>query len=100
MLLGRMLKETRQRTPDRTTLRFGTRSWTYAEFDDGTDRLAASLAAAGVRAGERVAFFLANCPELLLGYLVCFKLGAVTVPLNKKEIIIRAGSNISPLEVA
>jgi acyl-CoA synthetase (AMP-forming)/AMP-acid ligase II len=82
MLLGRMLKETRQRSPDRTTLWFDTRSWTYAQFDDATDRLAASLAAAGVGPGDRVALFLPNCPELLLGYMACFKLGAITVPLN------------------
>jgi acyl-CoA synthetase (AMP-forming)/AMP-acid ligase II len=82
MLIGRMLTETRQRTPDRIALWFGERSWTYAELDDATDRIAAALSAASVRAGERVALFLPNCPELVLGYFACFKLGAVAVPLN------------------
>jgi acyl-CoA synthetase (AMP-forming)/AMP-acid ligase II len=82
MLIGRMLTETRRRAPDKIALWFGERSWTYAELDDATDRIAASLSAAGVRAGDRVALFLPNCPELVLGYFACFKLGAVVVPLN------------------
>jgi acyl-CoA synthetase (AMP-forming)/AMP-acid ligase II len=82
MLIGRTLTETRRRTPGKVALWFGERGWTYAELDDATDRIAAALSAAGVRAGERVALFLPNCPELVLGYFACFKLGAVTVPLN------------------
>lgn len=82
MLLGPILKQTRARTPDRPALWFGPRSWTYAALDDATDRIAAGLAAAGVRAGDRVALFMPNCPELVLGYFACFKLGAITVPLN------------------
>src|SRR5262245_59269557 len=82
MLLGHMLTQTRQRMPDRIALWFGERSWTYAELDDGTQRIAAALSAAGVRAGDRVAVFLPNCPELVLTYFACFKIGAVAVPLN------------------
>src|SRR5690349_6086859 len=82
MLLGRMLTQTSRRTPDKVALWFGERSWTYAELDGATDRIASGLSAAGVRAGERVALFLPNCPELVLGYFACFKLGAVAVPLN------------------
>jgi len=82
MLIGRMLTETRRRTPDKIALWFGERSWTYAELDDATDRLAAALAADGVRAGDRVATFLPNCPELVLAYFACFKLGAIVVALN------------------
>jgi acyl-CoA synthetase (AMP-forming)/AMP-acid ligase II len=82
MLIGRMLTETRRRAPDKVALWFGERSWTYAELDDATNRIAAGLSAAGVGAGERVALFLPNCPELVLGYFACFKLGAIAVPLN------------------
>jgi acyl-CoA synthetase (AMP-forming)/AMP-acid ligase II len=82
MLIGRMLTETRQRAPGKIALWFGERSWTYAELDDVTNRIAAALSAAGVRAGERVAMFVPNCPELVLGYFACFKIGAIVVPLN------------------
>src|SRR5262249_8400251 len=82
MLLGPMLHQTRARTPDKVALWFGDRKWTYAELDDATDRIAAALSAAGVRVGDRVALFLLNCPELVLAYFACFKLGAITVPVN------------------
>lgn len=82
MLIGRMLTETRQRTPGKIALWFGEQSWTYTELDDATDRIATALSDAGVRAGERVALFLPNCPELVLGYFACFKIGAIVVPLN------------------
>src|SRR4051794_37297971 len=82
MLIGQMLSETRRRTPDKIALWFGERSWTYAELDDATQRIAAALASAGVRAGERMAVFMPNCPELVLSYFACFKIGAIVVPLN------------------
>ena len=82
MLIGRMLTETRQGTPDKVALWFGDRSWTYAELDDASDRIAAALATGGVRTGDRVALFLPNCPELVLSYFACFKIGAIVVPLN------------------
>jgi acyl-CoA synthetase (AMP-forming)/AMP-acid ligase II len=82
MLIGNSLRESRRHAPDKVALWFGDRSWTYAALDDDTDRLAARLTAAGVRAGDRVALFLPNSPELVLAYYACFKLGAVSVPLN------------------
>ena len=82
MLIGRILTEMRTRTPDKIALWFGERSWTFAELDDATDRIAANLSAAGVRAGDRVGLFFPNCSELVLGYFGCFKLGAIAVAMN------------------
>ena len=53
MLLGRVLNEARRQAPETVALRFGTRKWTYADLDQATDRIAAALIAAGVRAGDR-----------------------------------------------
>lgn len=82
MHIGQLLRATRERSPDKIAFWFNQQSWTYSELDDVTDRIASSLAAAGVHAGDRVALFLPNCPELVLSYFACFKLGAITVPLN------------------
>jgi acyl-CoA synthetase (AMP-forming)/AMP-acid ligase II len=82
MLIGQMLADTRKRAPDKIALWFDRRSWSYANLDDSTDRIAGALSAAGVRPGDRVALFLPNCPELVLGYFACFKLGALAVSLN------------------
>src|SRR6478735_174276 len=82
MLIGRMLTETRKRTPEKIALWFGERSWTFAELDDATNRIAGNLSAEGVRPGDRVGLFFPNCPELVLSYFACFKLGAIAVPMN------------------
>ena len=55
---------------------------TYAELDARSDRVAAGLAAAGVRPGDRVAVVLDNCDEFVDTVFACSKLGATQVPLN------------------
>jgi long-chain acyl-CoA synthetase len=62
----------------------GGRRWTYGEFDELSDRLAAGLARLGVGCGDRVALQLANRPELVFAYYACFKLGAIGVPINNR----------------
>ncbi|MGQ4513856.1 AMP-binding protein [Streptomyces sp. DW26H14] len=58
------------------------RSWTYAELGAEVERLAAGLAASGVRAGDLVAYQLFNTPEFALLYLATQRLGAVGSPVN------------------
>ncbi|MCE9547714.1 MAG: acyl--CoA ligase [Planctomycetia bacterium] len=82
MLIGQVLQQSRRRWPERIAVWFGGRPWTYAELDDVTDRIAGALAAKGIAAGDRVAVFLPNCPELVFAYFACFKLGVIAVPLN------------------
>lgn len=81
---GAVLRATRERSPISTALIFGERCWTYAELDEVTELIAASLATSGVQRDDRVALFLPNCPELLFAYIACFKLGAIAVPLNHR----------------
>jgi acyl-CoA synthetase (AMP-forming)/AMP-acid ligase II len=69
----------------------GGRRWTYAELWADTGRLAASLAEAGVRAGDAVVFSLFNGPEFVLAWLATVRLGAVAAPINFR---------LSPGEVA
>ena len=84
MTLHAILAENAQKAPDRPWLRFEGASWTYAEGDALTDKLAQGLRAQGIEAGDRVALLLANCPELIFCYFACFKIGAVAVPLNTR----------------
>src|SRR5690606_38747857 len=58
---------------------------TYAELDEGTNRLAHVLAARGVRRGDRVAILAHNCVEYPWTYFACCKLGAIVVPLNTRS---------------
>jgi acetoacetyl-CoA synthetase len=53
------------------------RALTFAELAAEVERLAAAFAAAGVRAGDRVAGFLPNLPETIVAMLAATRLGAL-----------------------
>ena len=85
----------RLRTPEKPALRFldsGEEAvLSYWELFGRAEALAAGLAARGVRPRDRVAFFLGNRPEFVIGYLAVIRLGAVMVPINlayrRREIV-------------
>lgn len=58
------------------------RTWTYAETAEWSRRLAAGLAAIGVKTGDHVAIILANYPEFAALKLAISRVGAVAVPIN------------------
>lgn len=68
--------------PDAPALLFKGTAVSYRELDDTSDAFASALASLGVRAGERVAVVLPNCPQFFIVELAVWKLGAVLVPLN------------------
>lgn len=58
--------------------------WTYEEFDEQTSRIAAGLYAKGVRKHDKVMIHAENCPEMVLAWYACAKLGAVGVTTNTR----------------
>jgi 2-aminobenzoate-CoA ligase len=52
---------------------------TYGELQKRVNRLANGLRAAGVDRGDRVLLRMPNCPEFVVTWLACQKLGVVTV---------------------
>ncbi|MBI3455274.1 MAG: benzoate-CoA ligase family protein [Candidatus Rokubacteria bacterium] len=52
---------------------------TYGELRKRVNRLANGLRAAGVDRGDRVLMRLPNCPEFIVTWLACQKLGVITV---------------------
>jgi acyl-CoA synthetase (AMP-forming)/AMP-acid ligase II len=70
--------------PEREALVLGGRRWTYRRLAGEVDRFAASLHAAGVRRGDRVAILSTPRPECFLGALAAASLGAITLGLNPK----------------
>ncbi|MGH3168007.1 MAG: class I adenylate-forming enzyme family protein [Trebonia sp.] len=55
---------------------------TAATVDGESDALAAGLAARGLRRGMRIALYLQNVPQFVIGLLAAWKLGAIAVPVN------------------
>jgi fatty-acyl-CoA synthase len=60
----------------------GRSSFTYAQFGERCERLAAGLLAEGVRPGDRVAYLSFNNHQLLEGYFGPPLIRAISMPLN------------------
>lgn len=58
------------------------RSLTWSALDAAVDSLANGMSAAGLVAGQRVAFVLPNRLSFVVGYLAVARAGLVAVPLN------------------
>src|SRR6218665_2278630 len=68
--------------PQKAAVIFYGQTITYAQLDALSERCAALLARHGVKAGERVAVMLPNCPQYHIVFFAILKLGAVHVPVN------------------
>jgi long-chain acyl-CoA synthetase len=60
---------------------FGRRT-SYTELGEQVDRAAEGLRRLGVRAGDRVALILPNCPQHVIAFYAVLRLGAVVVEHN------------------
>jgi len=78
----RFLRYSEQQFPGKTAVVCGEQRFTYAEFGDRVGRLAGALRAAGVKAGDRVAFLSLNCHRLLEAYFGVLEAGGILLPLN------------------
>ncbi len=63
-----------------------TRTSTYAEFADATTRVAAGLAGRGVKIGDKVLIHAENCPEAVIAWYACARVGAVAVTTNTRSV--------------
>src|SRR5438067_12203587 len=82
--IGDLLEQRVARTPDRAFLlsEADGRQFTYAEFSAAVNRAAAMLSAHGIRKGDVVSLLMPNCAEYIIGYFVCWQLGALAGPVN------------------
>lgn len=80
--LGRLLSDVARRMPDRPGLVWREAGWTWAEIDRRVDAMAAALAGLGLGHGDRVLVQARNCNQMFESAWVCFRLGAVWVPVN------------------
>ncbi len=69
---------------ERTAVIYGKRRYSYREFGERADRLAAALRHAGVEPGDRVAFLCPNTPELLEAHFAVPAVGAILVAMNTR----------------
>jgi malonyl-CoA/methylmalonyl-CoA synthetase len=67
---------------DHPALEFQSVTYTFGDIDSRSDRLAQLLAQRGLKSGDRLCIYLANCLEMIDLYLACLKLSVIFVPIN------------------
>ncbi len=88
-LLSHLLRVAAARSPQRTALQIQGAGMSYGELDERSDRLAAALAAAGLRPRDRVGIHLPKGTSAYISIFSVLKLGAVYVPLDVKAPLSR-----------
>ena len=67
---------------DAVALEFQGTTYTFGDIDVRSNRMAKLLAQRGLKTGDRLCVYLANCVEMIDLYLACVKLGVIFVPIN------------------
>jgi fatty-acyl-CoA synthase len=82
--IGSNLERTVARFPDADAVvsRHQKISFTYAELDEGVNRLARALMAAGLEPGDRLGIWSPNCVEWLMLQFATAKAGVILVNIN------------------
>lgn len=71
-----------QRYPDKAAYLFFGRALSYSQLKAQSEAVAGWLQGAGVKAGDRVAIFMQNCPQFAVAYYGIQRANAVVVPVN------------------
>ncbi len=77
-----VLSNTTAKYPDNTALIFYDNKLTYRQLDALVDKFAAGLQQIGLNKGDRVAVYMANCPQSVIAYYAILRAGGVVVPCN------------------
>ncbi|MGE3288562.1 MAG: long-chain fatty acid--CoA ligase [Pseudonocardia sp.] len=77
-----MFRATVERVPDADAIRYFDGRITYRELDALTDAFAAGLLDGGFAPGERVALYLQNVPQFVIGLVGTWKAGGIGVSIN------------------
>src|ERR671933_926162 len=67
---------------DKTALTFYGTTFDFVRLEALSEKMAASLAARGVRKGDRVALMLPNCPQYVISFFATVRLGAIVTQIN------------------
>jgi acyl-CoA synthetase (AMP-forming)/AMP-acid ligase II len=74
------------KVPNRIALVCGEQRATFAQLEEGANKLAHYLAGQGVGPGDHVGLYMYNCNEYLEGMLACFKIRAVPINVNYRYV--------------
>jgi len=77
-----LLNDTAAKYPDNTAIIFFNNVLTYRQLNALVDKFAAGLQQLGLKKGDRVAVYMANCPQFVIAYYAVLRAGGIVVPSN------------------
>jgi long-chain acyl-CoA synthetase len=78
----RMLEDSAARFADHPATAFFGKRLTFRQLLEQVERFSAVLVSLGVRKGDRVGLLLPNCPQYVIAWYACQRIGAVAVGCN------------------
>jgi long-chain acyl-CoA synthetase len=82
LTLPEQLAATAKKFPNHTALIFYNQKITYKALNDAVTHFAAGLQVLGLQKGDRVALYVPNSPQFVIGYYGILRAGGVVVPTN------------------
>ncbi|WP_156289639.1 class I adenylate-forming enzyme family protein [Oceanobacillus salinisoli] len=82
MNLDFKLQEHARNIPENLAIGSESSSYTYRELNEKVQNLADNFYLNSIRKGDRIAIILDNCPEFVVSYYACMRVGAISVPIN------------------
>src|SRR5690625_3522611 len=86
MIFSDPIKLNAIRYAEKEALSFKGERYTYRQFNERINQLSHALQNMGIKKGDKVAFMLLNCNQLLEIIYACSKIGAVFVPINARFV--------------
>lgn len=86
LLFSNLIRLNATRYGDREAISFKGLRFTYRDFNERINQLAHALQSIGVKKGDKVAFMLMNCHQLLEVIFACGKIWSVYVPINSRFV--------------
>lgn len=80
--LHEYLMQNAREFPNQTGYLYYGNAITWKQISDYTRKFASFLQSKGIDKGDRVALYMQNCPQYLIGHYAIQMLGAIVVPLN------------------
>jgi len=77
-----VLRKVAKEHPEKDAIVFYGNVLTYSEFYRDVCRLANAFLELGMGKGDRISFFMPNCPQFNIGYFACLMNGMITVHTN------------------
>ena len=82
LTIGKLLRDTAAKYPDRPALKTREQLWTYRQLDDAADLMARRLLAVGIKHGDHVGVLCETEPVTIILFYALARIGAINILFN------------------